>query len=114
MAREFLLVPKQKYESMIQSLEEKKTEPRKQPEPNQDGGQNAELAKNSDSLEVNDKKGEILESTVVPKTPATLYVKRPLAEMDFMVEREKPPKKRPKTTKQKTEKQKMKWINYTV
>lgn len=54
MSREFVVVPKQKYESMIRSLEEgnNSQEPKERIEPNQEGGQSVKEQRNTLSEQI--------------------------------------------------------------
>lgn len=108
MSREFVLVPKLKYESMMKSVDSK-TE--KLSQSHQKGEGKVETDSNvSNDQDIKDKKTEtnFFDQGIPPKTPTKLYVKRPLSEMDFFLKSEKPREKRRKITK------KVKWVNYTI
>ena len=108
MSREFVLVPKLKYESMMKSVDSK-TEQHSQS--HQKGEGKVENDSNvSNDQDIKDKKSEtnFFDQGIPPKTPTKLYVKRPLSEMDFFLKSEKPREKRRKITK------KVKWVNYTI
>ena len=111
MSREFVLVPKLKYENMMKSLEEKDSE-----------------KKLKDDSKVEQKGGKIHDSQLKPllninnedageqsqsqnsnppkQSPSKLYVKRSLSDMKSVFHQ--PVKKRKNTIK------KAKWVNYTI
>lgn len=100
MAKEFVLVPKLKYESMVKASEQPiEPEPQKPHETIQEGGQSTDSHPNVESRE----------TLEVPRSPPKLYVKRPLTEMDFY----KDVNHRQKRSRNSNT-PKVKWINYNI
>lgn len=123
MAKEFLLVPKRKYDSMVKSMTEMEKDGDFKDSPHQERGKDAsQIQANKDDdnkdghedgrdrSEPNPKPLEIESNCMSqPKPLPRLYVKRPLSKMDFY----RGVTLTPKSKRKKTNKNTM-WINYTI
>lgn len=120
MAKEFVLIPKRKYESMLRSMTEMEKARYLKDSQHQVGGQDVsqiQPVNSSDISESHEDKQDESQSktkTIENKTESLkplprLYVKRPLSKMDFYQADTLKPKRKRKMTNEKTM-----WINYKI
>ena len=86
MSREYVLVPKQKYESMLRSFEEDRNQSKIQSEQQQEGGAVETSQPSFSDGQLNErhkKEHNILDAKAPSKAPTRLFVKRPLTKMKF-------------------------------
>lgn len=105
MAREFLLIPKAKYESMLKTLDAANASPSKIGQ-DQHGGQVGSETLSETEQENSREKTQPSPSIETPiKPPPKLHVKRTLSEMEHVFESSKRAPNPPK---------RLKWVNYLI
>lgn len=111
MSREFVLVPKAKYESLLGSLNQETEQPSTHIS-TQKGGQNDITESLPEPRHVKDAEEANNWNPQIPSKSPNFYIKSPLSEMGFLSKNKSKTIKAKKKTKFTTKPRK--WINYTI